>query len=424
MLRTDSFKARAFETRAFKARTFETRTFKSSSFKTDKRKVNRINAHYDVVILGGGPAGLAAAIAIRTANLNKHTNVSVLVVERQSPGQERLGENCPPEIVLLLKQLGVAKEFYQDNHEPCPGYASVWGRPTPGYNDFIVNPLGPSWRLNRIAFDKMLAKRAEDCGAQITWSTRFIGTDIVPQTASHHAHTLHLTQGTDRHPQTVTAGFVIDATGSKARFARTLNIQKTVDDQLFATVRFAHVASGKGSKQIQLEATQQGWCYQALLPEQKVVSMIVSEREIIPHLREGNHQGFEEALATTTFVGPSVNKLEITNPSYHSCAIYSGILPTLEGSNWMAVGDAATSFDPISAQGIYKGLSHGLLAAKKVKDWLENNSSECSDYSQMLQKQYRVYQNNRIHMYSLEQRWRECDFWRKRIHTPPMNLAL
>ena len=380
-----------------------------------------LKPNYDVVILGGGPAGLAAAIAIRTK-----TNASVLVVDRQAPNQERLGESCPPEIVLLLKQLGVAKAFYQENHQTCPGYASVWGRETPGYNDFIVNPLGPSWRLNRMAFDQMLVNKAESCGAQLTWSTRFIGTQETTKKASNttESHTLLLAQGNDRTPHVIKAGFVIDASGAKARFARSLGIHKKIDDQLFATVRFAQIANNnkknQGSKQIQLEATREGWCYQTLLPEQRTVSMIVSETEIIPNLREHDHQGFEQALSATTFVGPNAAKLKLENTSYHSCAIFSGILPTLEGNNWMAIGDAAASYDPISAQGIYKGLSHGLMAADKVESWFNNSNDNSLSYTQKIRDQYQIYLRNRNHSYSLERRWLDSDFWKNRI---TMNAA-
>lgn len=368
---------------------------------------------YDVVILGGGPAGLAAAIAIRNT-----TSASVLLVERQSPGHVRLGENCPPNILPLLKKLGVEAEFYQASHEPCPGFASVWGRSSPGYNDFIVNPMGPSWRLNRVEFDAMLARKAEVLGVQLAWNTRFIGT--APNSSSQNdvfsskQHRLHLKQASQPLPSVINAGFVIDATGSKARFARSLDIHKKIDDQLVATVRFATVAQGKGSKQIQLEATPQGWYYQALLPERKVVSMIVSERELMPELREHHHQGFENALTNTTFVGPSARKLTLEELNYRSCAILSGILPVLEGQNWMAIGDAAASFDPISAQGIYKGLSHGLLAAEKVAAW-HSGASINEDYTKQVKAQFATYQRNRAHMYSLEQRWPDADFWKRRM---------
>jgi len=363
---------------------------------------------YDVVILGGGPAGLAAAIAIRAS-----INASVLVVDKQAPGEERVGESCPPEIVLLLKKLGVAKEFYRAGHETCPGYASVWGRADKGYNDFIVNPMGPSWRLNRTEFDAMLANKAEESGAQLAWSTCFLGTQESNEKES--SHTLFLAQADNPVTEKIQAGFVIDASGFQARFARTMNINKVVDDKLIATVRFAKVSEGRGSKQIQIEAIEKGWCYHALLPNQKVVSMIVAEKESARALRENGYQGFEGALSATSFISTCTAKLSLEEPSYHTYPIHSGILPKLEGHNWMAIGDAASSFDPISAQGIYKGLSHGLLAETKVTAWFENNKSELSDYSDQIKQQYKIYQRNRAHVYGLERRWDDSDFWSKRV---------
>ena len=390
--------------------------------------MERLKPYYDVVVLGAGPAGLAAAIAITT-----NTDASVLVVDRQSPGQLRVGENCPPETLLLLKQLGVLEAFYQGGHEPCPGFASIWGRATPGYNDFIVNPLGPSWRLNRPAFDAMLAAQAERCGAQLCWSTSFIGCQVGDNQPLNHqpnrasSYTLNLKQQKTHTNQGIQAGFVIDATGSKSRFAKALNIHKTLNDQLYATVRFAEVSHSqhqKLSKQVQLEATPFGWCYQARLPHNKLVSMVVSEHALLAAIKTDQYQGFEQALNSTLLIGPCIAQLPLQQLSFHHYALEPGLLNTLEGTNWMAIGDAALSFDPISAQGIYKGLNHGLLAAKKVQDWLAKAYAETTDYSAKVKQQYQIYRRTRDQVYAKEQRWGNSDFWQQRHAAKGSALAI
>lgn len=367
-----------------------------------------LNSAYDVVVLGAGPAGLAAAIAIRNS-----TSATVLVIDKQSQGEIRVGESCPPDIVLLLKKLGVAKAFFQSDHQTCPGYASVWGRAKTGYNDFIVNPLGPSWRLNRLTFDKMLADKVQSCGAQISWSTRFI--DAKKQQDTEQGYSLRLARKLDATPTEINARFVVDATGAKACFAGAMRINKPIDDKLFATVRFATLSRGRGSKQIQLEAIEQGWCYHALLPAQKVVSMIVTDTKDIPRLRKDGYQGFDDTLANTSLIGASLEKIELKDTSYHTYAIRPGMLPAAEGTNWMAIGDAVSSFDPIAAQGIYKGLNHGLQAGAKVAAWFDNIQPHDSTFSEQIKKQYSDYKRNRDYVYSLERRFQQSDFWLNRL---------
>ena len=361
-----------------------------------------IKTSYDLVIIGGGPAGFAAAITIL-----KKLNLNVLVIDALPEERERIGESCPPDTLLLLKQLDVLKEFHQGNHQPCPGFASVWGKTQPGYNDFIVNPLGPAWRLNRQQFDGMLAAKAESLGATIQWNTRFInliGTE-------KNTHTLVLYQNNQKYQ--VNCKFVIDASGAKARFATALGINKIIDDQLFALVRFVDHYEGAITKQVCIEAEAKGWWYNATLPNNRLVSMLVTDQANINNLQKNDYKTFDQLLHQTTFIGEKLNTLELHQKTYHTWPIFSGRLPVVEGFNWMAIGDAASSYDPIAAQGIYKALNDGIMASEKVVAYF-NNTPTTLEYSSYIKERYQNYLKNKQYLYGMEQRWKNHPFWKER----------
>jgi flavin-dependent dehydrogenase len=375
---------------------------------SNERRTLKLESNYDLVIIGGGPAGLAAAISI----LQK-VKISVLIIEGQDEEHERIGESCPPDTLLLLKQLGVSKEFTSSGvHATCPGHASVWGREAVGYNDFIVNPLGPAWRLNRREFDGMLANRARSLGAEIQWSTRF--THVERKANGEDEYVLQLMDSNDKSTSDLSARFVVDASGSTARFAKALGIERKLDDQLFAIVRFAKIEDGKLSKQVQLEAASNGWWYNALLPDQRVVTMAVVEKENLNSFRDNNYEGFMDALTSTTFVGNNVAKLSVSKPEFYTWPIHSGILSEIEGRDWMAIGDAASCYDPIAAQGIYKALTDAILASDKLEAFFANNTTSRSSFSEQVRKRYEMYSKNRAHVYGLEQRWTTHSFWKNR----------
>ncbi|HEY0781575.1 MAG TPA: tryptophan 7-halogenase, partial [Thermoanaerobaculia bacterium] len=78
----------------------------------------------DVCIVGGGPAGTAAALTLR-----RYSDLSVAVVERSAYDTVRYGETVPPTLQPLLRYLGVWEPFLAQRHLPAFGTSASWGGP-------------------------------------------------------------------------------------------------------------------------------------------------------------------------------------------------------------------------------------------------------------------------------------------------------
>jgi flavin-dependent dehydrogenase len=363
-----------------------------------------IAAGYDVLVLGGGPAGLAAALRIR-----QKSPASVLVVEACAGSRERVGETVPPDILPLLHQLGLAESFRRSGHLPCPGGISSWGRAKPGFNDFILNPLGPAWHLNRRRFEQLLAGAAVAAGAQMVNETRFVTAE---RNGGGFLALLRNRSGEYR----TQARWMIDATGPNARFARQQGARQQVHDRLMAIACFFHLRAGVFSSQTILETSPRGWWYGARLPEDRILTMLVTEPGDVRQLIAGGYALWREELQATGLLGPRLAACELQEDKFLCLPVLSSFLDPLEGERWMAIGDAASCYDPISSQGIYKALADAADAASQVTGALRFAELPPWRYSHRVHHRFLDYLANRRYLYQLEQRWPGAVFWSRRAH--------
>ncbi|HYF56499.1 MAG TPA: FAD-dependent monooxygenase, partial [Salinarimonas sp.] len=116
----------------------------------------------EVLIIGGGPAGGAAAIACAQRGL------SVVVAERDAFSRERPGEGLHPGIEPLLRQLGVDDRLHRAVGARPEGVWIEWGGPR-RFEAYGADE-GGSWRgfqVDRRIFDALLLERAAELGADV-----------------------------------------------------------------------------------------------------------------------------------------------------------------------------------------------------------------------------------------------------------------
>jgi len=113
----------------------------------------------DVFVIGGGPAGLATAIAARRRGLR------VTVADPSSPGTDKAcGEGLLPETVDVLTRLGV--EIPAARSQPLRGIRFV----NAGQSVEGAFPTGEGLGVPRTALHAILAEHAARCGVELRWN--------------------------------------------------------------------------------------------------------------------------------------------------------------------------------------------------------------------------------------------------------------
>jgi len=361
---------------------------------------------YDVVVLGGGPAGCATALALSQQGISR-----ILVAESSRYDLARIGESVPPDIRLLLERLGVWKDFLDEKHESCLGSCSSWGADQLGYNDFLFNPHGKGWHLDRRRFDLFLARKTEAWGAQVRTGTKF----VAGKRTGADGFLLRLATD-DGQTKTVTAKFVVDAMGQHATFACRMGAKKIFLDRLVCVAGFFQLPPATSfSRLTMLEAVEYGWWYAARLPHERLAVAVACDPEFMKLTALNRAENWRGHLEDTTHLANEVRDCAFVENSLLVCTAPSFLLDPAAGRRWLAVGDAASSYDPISSQGIYKALSDGLQAAEVITSFLKGEGDTTSDYQASVAGRFNDYLANRNYFYGAEKRWANAPFWKRRL---------
>jgi flavin-dependent dehydrogenase len=329
-----------------------------------------MNTTWDVIIIGGGPAGSTAAMTLRQAGR------TVLVLEKEKFPRFHIGESLLPYNRPIFDDLGVWEKVQAAGFLVKRG-AQFWMGDASIHNRLIFangshTEFPESVQVERAKFDDILLRHAEELGADVREETLVTGHSVEKDCVTVRF------RSPDGSEHEARAAFLMDAsglnnfTGNREKLRDYYPGHKKIS--IFGHYAGVQMPDGDETGDIIIVRRQNSWFWMIPLSKDKVSVGLVLDVDDFKALKQEPQTVFDEAVATTKAVADRMMNARAVTQG-HVLSDFSYTNRKLVSDRVVRVGDAAGFIDPIFSSGVMLAMHTARKGAQVVASALAANKA-------------------------------------------------